>query len=398
MPRPNPFQIHGLARGPFFTDRAAELRAATHALRTPGEKLLVIGPRRTGKSSLLAEAADRARRAGVAVLEADLSTAGTVADVGTRLLDAAVRTLGRRWKDAVSTLAARVTPGVRLVPGPHGLPAASLDVSLRDAPAADQQRSLETVLDTIADLARAKKRPVAIVMDEFQRIGTVGGEEAEWHLRGVVQRHDAVSYLFAGSELGLIARMTGPGGAFYELLTPLEVGAIEPAHFAAWIDDRMRAVGLRPERGVAEQVLALTGDRTRDVVLLAHHTVEAARATGTRVTAAQVEAAFAAVVAEQDPQWTGRWSELTAGMQQVLRAVAVGAAGLTTAAMRREFGLGPTGTVTNMAAALVARDVLVRDAAAPTGYRFDSPYFRGWVLGRALPDLGRHVPVTATTS
>ena len=291
-----------------------------------------------------------------------------------------------------------MTPGIRLVPGAlHGLPGASLDVSLRDAPAAEQQRSLETVLDTIAELARAKGRRAAIVMDEFQRIGAVGGEAAEWHLRGVVQRHDRVSYVFAGSELGVIARMTGAGGAFYELLTPLVVGPMEHDHLAAWMADRMRGVGLHPERGVAPRILALAGDRTRDVVLLAHHTVQAVRAApGTRVTAAQVDAAFAAVVAEQDPQWSARFAELTTGMQQVLRAVAVGTAGLTTAAMRREFGLGVTGTVTNMAAALAAREVLVRDAGAPTGYRFDSPYFRGWVLERALPDLGVHVAVTAT--
>ena len=392
----NPFQIHGLARGAYFTNRAAELHRMAHALRTPGEKVLLLGRRREGKSSALAEAADRARRGGVAVVEADLSTAGTLADVGTRLLDAAVRTVGRKWKDAVSTFAARIKPGIHLVPGPSaGVLGASLDVSLRDAPAGEQQKTLESVLDTIAELAAARGRRVGVVIDEFQRIGHVGGESAEWLLRGVVQRHERVSYVFAGSEMGMIERMAGKGGAFYQLLSPLEMGPIGAEHFSTWIHDRMRTSGLRPERDVAPRILALAGPRTRDVVLLAHHTWEVAHAgRGAAVKVEQVDAAFTAIVEEMAPQWSARWTELTAGMQQVLRAVAVGQSGLTTAAMRREFALGPTGTVTNMASALVTRELLARSADAPTGYEFDSPYLRGWVLARALGDLGRHVPVT----
>ena len=31
---------------------------------------------------------------------------------------------------------------------------------------------------------------------------------------------------------------------------------------------------------------------------------------------------------------------------------------------------------------------------APAGYAFDNPYFRGWVIGNTLPDLGISLPMT----
>jgi len=395
VPANNPFQIHGLARGPFFTDRADEIRRIAAALSTPGTKLLLVGRRRMGKSSALAEAAERARRRHkTVVLEVDLSTVSSLADVGTRLLDAAFAALGRRWKDVTATLLQRLQLGVRLVPDATGTMGASFDVALRDADPVAQQRALERVLDTIAEIGGAKGRRVSIILDEFQRVGHVGGEAAEWHLRGVVQKHDTVSYVFAGSELGVIERMTAERGAFYELLTPLPFGPIDPGHMTAWIRDRMRGVGLAATEEVARRCLALAGDRTRDVVLLAHHTVLEARSGRSKVvTTEQVNRAFAALVDEQDLQWGARWARLTVGMQQVLRAVAAGTSGLTSAAMRRDFGLGPTGTVTNAASALMERELLLRTPDLAVGYRFDNPYFRGWVLARALHDLGRHLPV-----
>lgn len=43
-----------------------------------------------------------------------------------------------------------------------------------------------------------------------------------------------------------------------------------------------------------------------------------------------------------------------------------------------------------------SKDLGVEDlkAETPPGYDFDSPFFRGWVVSRALPDLGIERPIT----
>ena len=73
------------------------------------------------------------------------------------------------------------------------------------------------------------------------------------------------------------------------------------------------------------------------------------------------------------------------------RALAVCASGLTTAATRRAFALGPQGTATKAAQALIAQGWLTKDG---TAYRYDSPFARGWVILNALADVGLALPVT----
>ena len=52
----NPFRIHGLVAGDYFTDRVKELKRLVHALTEPGSKLLVYSPRRMGKTSAVMNA------------------------------------------------------------------------------------------------------------------------------------------------------------------------------------------------------------------------------------------------------------------------------------------------------------------------------------------------------
>ena len=95
----NPFKIHGIVEREYFTDRTSEIRRIAALLREPGAKLLVFGARRMGKSSAVKRAVDRVNRGRGRAFVADLSTASTPIDMGNRILRAATRVLGRRWRD-----------------------------------------------------------------------------------------------------------------------------------------------------------------------------------------------------------------------------------------------------------------------------------------------------------
>ena len=99
-------------------------------------------------------------------------------------------------------------------------------------------------------------------------------------------------------------------------------------------------------------------------------------------------------MAEQSDPFRALWEGLARTRQQVLRALAVGEVGLTTEAARRAYGLGSSGVVGSALTALRASRVILRVADRTAGYAFDNPYFRGWVIRNALPDLGIVLPVT----
>jgi hypothetical protein len=388
----NPFRIDGVVTPPHFTDRASEVARIRDSLQSPPSKLLVYGPRRMGKTSTILVASGASEKRGSRVVRADLSTASSVADVVNRLMAGAVRSLGRSWKDLATVFVERLQISVGLRPDPAtGLAIPTLDASLRDRDADQQRATLGNALDTLNTLAGDRGIRLGVILDEFQEIYRLGGERAEWHLRGVIEQHANVSYVMAGSRTRLIERMVSdPGRAFYKLMDLLFLGPMDDEHFSRWIDDRMAESG-RPSRGLGVRCIEVAGPRTRDVVQLARACWRAA-SPGMDVED-QVEAGFRDVIEEEEVIAHVLWKGLTPHQQTVLRAVAGAQSGLTSRDTLGRFSLPASGTVSNTAGSLVEEEYLVR-TDLPPGYDFESPFFRGWVVSRTLPDLGINRPVT----
>ncbi|MFC1791190.1 hypothetical protein ACFL0I_01830 [Gemmatimonadota bacterium] len=390
--RSNPFRIDGVVTPPHFTDRASEVARIRDALRSPPAKLLVYGPRRMGKTSTILVASHGAEKDGAHIVRADLSTASSMADVVNRMLAAAVRSIGRNWKDLATVFVERLKISVGLRPDPAtGLAIPTLDASLRDRDADWQQATLGDTLDTLNALAGERGARLGVILDEFQEIHRLGGETAEWHLRGVIEGHANISYVLAGSRARLIERMiSDPGRAFYKLLDQLFLGPMDDEHFSRWIDDRMNRSSC-PAPGLGLRCIEVAGPRTRDVVQLARASW---RAWSPKMKLEDlVDTAFRDIIAEEDVIAHTLWKGLTPHQQNVLRAAAGAEAGLTSRETLERFSLPASGTVSNTAAALVAEEILVK-VDLPPGYDFESPFFRGWVVNRTLPDLGIDRPVT----
>lgn len=388
----NPFRVSGTVDGEFFTDRATELRRIRAALEQPAAKLLVYGHRRMGKSSAIERAVRQTVEAQGHAFVADLSTASTVVDMANRVMEAATKALGRTWREVATDLASRVGGTLKLTTSPAtGMLVPSFEVALRRADAEDQRASLGRVLDAVDDMARVRGVTIGVALDEFQEIARFGGEDAEWHLRGVIQRHQHVSYVLAGSKPHLIRRMLEKGRAFYDMLEVLHFGPMDPDHLGRWIEERMETARV-DAGGVGPRVIELAEPRTRDVVQLALKTYDVTAGAGV-ARPSDVDAAFREIVEDRDDLARTFWGELTANQQNVLRAVSVQPAGLTTAEAIERFGLSSSSAVTQALAAFVEEGVLVRDEQGAR-YAFDNPFLRGWVIVNALPDLGIMLPAT----
>lgn len=389
----NPFKVHGVVHDEYFTDRADEVTRILKVFREPGAKLLVFGPRRMGKTSALVRAVERQEAAGGTAFLADISTASTLVDVANRILDSAVRAMGRRWRDSITDFVSRFAVSLTLTPEPGtGLILPSLDVNLRSADIEDQRKTLAQTLDAIDSLAGARGVTLGVVLDEFQEIARFGGESAEWHLRGIIQHHRHVSYVLAGSQAHIIERMLEKGRAFYGLADHLQFGPIDAHHLAQWIDERLTGAGVKAS-GVGTSIVEAVGPRTRDIILVARECFDRGTPSGS-VSAGDVAAAVDTVVGSQGALLESTWLGLTALQQNVLRAVAADSDGLTTGVAQRKYGLGSSGSTTNAASALVNAGHLLK-GASNSGYAFDSPFFRRWVALHTLADVGVRVAGSA---
>jgi uncharacterized protein len=391
----NPFRIHGVVTRPDFTDREWEVERMREVLGDPGAKLLVYGERRMGKTSALRVAMEEHVAAGGMACLADFSTATSHADLASRIISAATKALGRRWRDIAVDLAGRlgVSLGAGIDPVTQ-LPTASLSFGVREASAAEQRETLARVLDALEGVCEERRTSLGLILDEFQEIHRFGGEASEWHLRGIIQHHRNLSYIVAGSRMHLIRRMISKGGAFYKLFDVLSFGPIGPGELGDWIEHRIQEAGLRAD-GSGREMIRVAGPRTRDVVQLARKTFDIAiQERADPVTADHVARAFVEVVQDESEPLQALWNRYSAAQANVLRAIAAGTDALTSADTLKRFGLRSSSAATQAAAALVEQGAL--EQLAPGHYRFDSPFHRGWVVMRALPDLGIELPPTYT--
>jgi len=377
----SPFRIGSHVSGSYFTDRAEEVGRIRAALREP-TRLLVLGPRRMGKSSAIGVASARARHDGVLVVRADLSTASGLVDVANRLLHSLSR---QRARERLAEFASSIAPHVALTfDDVTGAPRVVFGVQRRTAPEEQQRRSLEQVVDGLAGLVGKREERVAVVLDEFQAVRRFGGETAEWHLRDLIQRNGALSFVCAGSEESLIHGMLAAERAFFRMFELLHLGAVDPRHLARWIDSRLEGAGVTAD-GVGARIVARVGPRTQDILQVARHVYTRRLGSG-KADGEVVEAAASDVVGEEDPIIRSIWSNMTTHQQNVLRAVASGADQLFSVPVRERFGLPTSSTVAAAVDALESRGVLVRDPASGK-VGFDSPFVRMWVEREALQDV-----------
>jgi len=408
----NRFAGGGVARlGDDFTDREVERAEIARSLKTPRGHIVVSGLRRMGKTSLLLAVKEEMEKAGAPVIYVDLWSTTTVEDMTTRLSTAAVAAVGQRWQDMVTQLGQRLKFGFEISESPAGILMPVPKVELRDAPVAEQRKRLVDALDLLEELATKHKTHLSVIIDEFQEIERLGSARdrpkttgqrkgapgaAERHVsamrqvRAAIQLHRHVTYLFAGSDRRLIEQLHDEdGGALHNLGRKYEIGPIDPAHFARWIEEQFRLMGMNAQ-GMGQRVIDVAGPRTRDVRTLAETVAELARTT-TVVSEALIAEGMEAVVRQRRPTYEANWKQLTRVQQNILRAVAAEGGGLARQEVRRKFGLGEASTATKTVDALAERAVVLRDGGAVL---FDDPFYRAWVITSVLPDVGVHRPIT----
>lgn len=380
MPPRNPFEFGRELALDELVDRETEL-AELRGVLTGAGKYFLIGPRRYGKTSLLAGAAALATREKALVLRYDGEVFPTLDLLAARLVrDYAASLAGtaERVGKAVRTFFKAVKPSVSFKPL-DGSWSVSLGVQ---PPAAGTLPLLLEVLDGYERAARHRSRPTGLILDEFQRIIDRGGPDAEGQLRAAVQTHRHLAYIFAGSATRVLAAMTGEASRpFYRLGERRFLGPIPRPAFREFL-----ARGLKPALVVTDEGVEAILDRAEDVPynvqLLAHACWEAGQASraGTRLTPEFVMGVEASAARRSDPLFTQLWTSLTAPQQKALLALIHEAGkGLASAAVSRKYGV-PVPTLQKAVRALEARGIVREEGVkGEVRLRLEDPLFGSWV-------------------
>jgi hypothetical protein len=374
-----PFRFGEIVAGAYFADREAEAQLLARDIEH-GQNVVLISPRRFGKTSLILRVIEQVRQAGVLVAYVDLLRAPSKERLAAHLAAAIYGGLESPF-DRARQRAATLFQHLRIHPKPTLNPDGSVSfefgVGMVDEER-DADATLEQLLEMPATIARERNRRVALVLDEFQEI-----VDLDPHLpalmRGVFQTQGEVAHVFLGSRQHLLRRVfTDRGQPLYRLARPITLGPIAQDAFVAFLRERFAAGRSQIMADAARRLVDITEGHPNDTQELGHFAWALAVAEGRPATIETVESALGAVVDAEDARFTDLWESLSPHQRLVLLAIALDEGqGLYREETRRRHRLGPPARVQKSVRRLVERELV--EPRANAGYRVPDVFLRAWL-------------------
>jgi hypothetical protein len=355
----NPFRYSGPVGTTEVIDRTGELKQLLDAADSANNSRL-LAPREYGKTSLLRRVLEDAQKDGWATVYVDFFGVLTLADVSKRIESAYREQLPGelgRWFEGIRRRFMRLRVGGGPVP-------ASVDVDL-DPQAEDP---LLERLATPRQILKSRGLRTLVVFDEFQDVlGT--RQDADQVVRSEIQHHgEAASYIFAGSELGMMQRLFGDRRrAFYRQARRVDLPPLPETDLSEYIASRFSATGRELDATALAALLDRVAGHPRCAMLLAHELW--ARADDGRADLDDYDDAEREALQKAAADLRGMWRGLTRSERGLATALARGEAPFSR--KRSDAGSRGSGTQGALDSLVDAGEVVVRGKQ----YSLVDPFF-----------------------
>ena len=236
----NPFIVTGKIKPEYFCDRVEESARLVRSIRSGGENVVIISPRRMGKTGLINFCFENPEvKESVTTMMVDILRTSTLQEFTYLLGRAVFKTLGSRSQRMMKT----IVDTLLSLRGSFGYDpiqnTPTFDIKLGDI--TNPSYTLEEIFDC---LEKADQRCV-VAIDEFQQIVNYPDKKVEALLRTHIQRSSNANFIFAGSERHIMDEMfLDHARPFYQSATMMSLEPIIEEHYAAFVTSHFRANGL----------------------------------------------------------------------------------------------------------------------------------------------------------
>lgn len=345
----NPFKFGTIVDGDYFTDRAAELLHVKQVLSSVNH-LVIISPRRFGKSSLVNKALSELPRHHISI---NLQSVTSVEQLSGRLLEALFRIYPMaRLKHYFANF--RLMPTITVNP-------ISGEISVSFSPSASSHLVLEDVM-SLLDKANPEHDRLIVVLDEFQEIFSID-KNLDRTLRAIMQEQHHINYVLLGSQESMMEQIfERKKSPFYHFGELMRLSKIPYDNFHSYISQRI-------DNETADEILAFTNchpyytqQLSFQVWNLIHFEKIAKNVT---------ELAIQRLVSIHDLDFERLWVKFNKSDRRVLQELCkedrVSILSNKTA---------PTSTTFSALKRLMQQGYVVRD----TRYEIEDPFFKRWIL------------------
>ena len=241
----NPFKFGSVVDEPYFTDRINELAYIKHSMNSANH-IVLISPRRFGKTSLVKKAIKEINRPSIFI---NLQMAVSVENLASLLLKEIFKL---RPFEKVKHLMThfRVIPTISTNPFSD-----AVDVSFQ--PSLDSTAILEDAFALLEKVSSPTKR-IITVFDEFQEI--MGIEKGlDKRLRAIMQEQQNINYIFLGSQESMMTQIfERKKSPFYHFGMLMHLDKIPYDDFMQYITQRLPLKYDTQAKDIAKDILNTT--------------------------------------------------------------------------------------------------------------------------------------------
>ena len=368
----NPFKYGPIALDDSFTDRDAEIdELATDALN--GQDVVVFAPRRFGKTSLVHRTAQRLTTEKALVAEVDLWVTPTKEKLAARLAREIADILGISGK---AKEIARVFGSLRIRPivtveddGSFGFSfAAGHNV-------ADVDDTLERLLRMLGETAASRKRPVVLILDEFQEIVQIDPGLTKL-MRSVFQEQPEVAHIYLGSKRHLMERIfDDQNEPFWRSAKRIELGPIPADEFKPFVREGFRENDRDITDEVVDRVLEITGGHPYATQELCYF-LWAETPEGGTADDERLESALSRLLVSEHTHFSDLWDRATGNQRILLSALAEEPGRPQTRDYQTRHGLRGSSTTQKTVNALVQQELVTKHDGFVA---ISEPFLADWI-------------------
>ena len=367
----SPFQYGTLVDKESFVNRVEERKKVKELLGSC-IYVMLISPRRWGKSSLVKVAMDELTQEDkhIRVCFIDAFSIKTEAEFyrifAREVISCAASTLEKRLEDVKQFLKA-VSPSITLKSDPTDTLSFDLKLEL-------EEKSVMEILELPEKIAAAKGIHLIVCIDEFQQLALLPGYKSmEGKMRSAWQKQQQVSYCFYGSKRHMMMDIfNNSSNPFYRFGQVLFLQKIKKEEWVPFIVNAFHRTNKEISEQQAEQLCDIVKCHSWYLQQLCYFIWSG---TSEKVTDEIIEIRTRQLIDTNMPMFMNDTENLTAAQTAMLRAVADGEYRFNSIPVVRKYELGSAQTITRNKRMLTERDFIEKEG---NKYVFSDPIFELW--------------------
>lgn len=351
----NPFKFGTLVDEPYFTDRVEELARIGQFLKSENH-LVLISPRRYGKSSLVRKAV---RESGRPYVWVNMQQVLSREDFAAKLLKSIFKQFKmEKVKHFLRNF--RVLPSVSVNPMTE-------EMSVSFQPLADSRAVFEDSMALLGEISSAEHRLV-VVFDEFQDILEID-KHIDRELRTIMQEQTNINYILLGSQESMMTDIfERPKSPFYHFGMLMRLSKIPQEDFLRYLQDRLSPVTDNSE-DIARKILSFTDNHP-------YYTQQLASAIWDLIALGKSDTdvfdnAIADIVQAHDLDYERLWLTFNKTDQLMIRLVCQGSNPVKSRML-------PTSTMTSSLKRLAQKGYIINKEKDE--YAMEDPFFKEWII------------------